>query len=128
MTKKIFLSGILAVALVFGMIVTGCGDKGGDPIDVNLSLPGVPDIPAYTGTFVSSEDETKVMIADAMAAMDEAFGGIVDRSESRYNLNTPHNMSRAVVQNEPFQEIINIHEDGADVTGFNRWLLKNVSS
>jgi hypothetical protein len=49
MKSKRFLLGLLAITLVFGMMVTGCGDKGATEVAKKLTITGIKDI---TTTYV----------------------------------------------------------------------------
>ncbi|MDR1410978.1 MAG: hypothetical protein LBI91_02090 [Spirochaetaceae bacterium] len=121
MKKNIFFTGMPVMALVFALVFTGCPtDSGGgesDPISVNLSLPPIQDVEAFTGTFVSDETEAKDLVGTAFTEI----AGISDISSLQ---NSVYSVSRSIsrsVYSEPYEEIFD-HDttllQGAEVTGF----------
>ncbi|MDR1128466.1 MAG: hypothetical protein LBL20_04065 [Treponema sp.] len=121
MKKNLFFTGMPALALAFGLVLTGCpSDSGGgndDPVPVNLSLPRIEDVADFTGVFVSSETEAQGLVETAF----EEIGGILDTTSLQNNAySVSRSMSRAVYS-EPYEEIYD-HDtmvlQGAEVTGF----------
>ena len=57
MAKRIFLLGIMAMVLVFGMTVIGCNNDNSDTDgDGNLTITGIP--PEHNGRYVAFWSET----------------------------------------------------------------------
>ncbi|MDR1315865.1 MAG: hypothetical protein LBK13_03230 [Spirochaetales bacterium] len=120
MKKNVLFTGMLALALAFGLVFTGCpNDSGGggndDPIPVNLSLPRIEDVADFTGTFVSSETEADDLVKTASTEI----AGILDGVQ-----NNAYSVSRSISRStysEPYEEIYDHDKtvlQGAEVTGF----------
>ena len=140
MAKKMFLLEMVVMILTFGMVVVSCEEPdtgSSDPIEVNLNLPAIQEVAAFSGTFVSTETEAGQIVGDAMEAISGVMGGVTSSSSSgtsssssgtsssssgMYSLNaiTPMSIGRSV-QNQPFSEVYN-HDTtlftGGEVTGF----------
>jgi len=127
MAYKKYWSGMLAVAVVFGMAVIGCdaGSDGGndDPIVVDLSLPAVQNTASFNGTFVSTENEAFELIGDAINALGEYTstpGGVGEPGGKNFDGRSIfRSMSRAI-KTEPV-DVIYDHEklaEGVVATGF----------
>jgi len=122
MNKKILL-GILAITLVFGMSVTSCGDKGsGDPIDVNLNLPSIKELPSYAGT-TATQTEAEDLVQEAITAItDEVLGEITSGIGESVPFSVK-NLSRSAARAAQREEINEILEKqtiypGVTATGF----------
>jgi hypothetical protein len=124
MAKKQLWWGVLALALTFGITVVGCDngskDSGSsDPIKVDLKLPAIQDVAPFTGEFVSTEEEAKDLIGDAVDALGEIadlFGGDDYDKSIRF---APRSMAREV-WSDSIDEIVD-HETiapGVTATGF----------
>jgi hypothetical protein len=128
-TKRFFIVGLPAVLRALGLVVAaslmlaGCGDDddGGDggasdPISVDLSLPSIQDVPAFTGTFVVSEEESKDLVIAAFGGI----GGVSPSSSQGSTNNSVQSLSRSVQEENPL-EIYDRNTTiipGAEVTGF----------
>jgi hypothetical protein len=119
MKKRMFLTGILAMVLVFGLVLVGCDDGASseedtDPIAVDLSLPAIKDVPNFSGTFVSSQTEAETMVKDSFVGITGLLSGLTDVSSSSRSVHKS-------VQTEPISEIYD-HDrtivKGAEVTGY----------
>jgi len=100
---------LLAIALVIGFSVTACdnGSKPKDPVNVDLQLPNISTVPAFTGTFVSNNTEQLDLVEDAVEALSDFTGALGDKADTRYSLLPLSAIPRGVnlsrtVQNEPF--------------------------
>jgi hypothetical protein len=94
--KKIWL-GMLALALIFGMTVVGCGggsgdNFGSDPVEVNLSLPAIQSVASFEGTFASNEADQKELVVAAIEGIQDISGDL----SSGYSKTLLPNRSRAV--------------------------------
>ncbi|MDR2392653.1 MAG: hypothetical protein LBD93_00610 [Treponema sp.] len=123
MKRKLFNS-LPVIILALGLAFAGCdngttGNGGGgenDPISVDLSLPPIKEVAAFSGTFVSSETDAKSLVTDA-------FTEISGISPSP-SVNNARSLSRSIarsVHTEPYEEIYD-HDTtiltDAEVTGF----------
>lgn len=112
---------VLALGLAFAGCDNGTTDNGGggenDPISVDLSLPRIEEVGAFSGTFVSSESDAKSLVATAFTEIEEISG-------ISSSVNNTRSLSRSIsrsVHTEPYEEIYD-HDtsilSGAEVTGF----------
>lgn len=67
--KSIFIPGVLAILLVFGLL--SC-DNGGDkdPVKVDMKLPSVSSLANFTGTFVANEEEAMELVVEVIDEVD----------------------------------------------------------
>jgi len=114
--ERFFLVGMLAIALVFGLTVSGCGGDGdGDSVDKNL--PAISDLPDFSGAFVSSQTEAIEMVAEAISALGSISPGldsslsIMGKSEDVGGRSAVRNMSR-----EAYNESFNNQSLGNGIT------------
>jgi len=127
MKKKHVFFVLLACLLAFGLLVIGCNndssdDEDDDPVKVNLSLPNITAVPAFTGTFVSSEAEALNLVQDAVDALGEftgALGGGASSDDNKYSISRGINMSRRV-ENEPINYTFENEQlaEGVTANGF----------
>jgi hypothetical protein len=121
LTKAVFgTAGLPAVLLA--LVLTACptgSDNGSDePVSVDLSLPPIQEVAAFSGTFVSSETEAKDLVKTAF----EEIANISDTSslQSSSVSSVSQSISRSVYS-EPYEQIFD-HDTtvlpGAEVTGF----------
>jgi hypothetical protein len=71
MKKKGLFAGILAVTLIFGLGLTGCGDGAGGGGD--RTLLEIKALPSFDGAFVASEAEATTLIDGAGLEIDAAI-------------------------------------------------------
>jgi hypothetical protein len=126
--KKVWLE-ILALTLILGMTLAGCGGDGGgdgDPVTVDTSLPAIQSVANFTGAFASTEADQKDLVKEAFEVIaDLGLLRIYDPGGSMENRklvspNRSRAVQRAVETWGPDGEILNKVMPGAVVTGFYR--------
>lgn len=111
MKKACKLSGIFVLVAIIGFSMASCGGSGGgDPVSVDLSLPAITKVPAFDGTFVSSEAEAQILILGALEALDpREFANVlpVNRElDSMFSIS--RGLSRKIIDNSKNENNIEI--------------------
>jgi len=127
--KKMWLV-MLAITLVLGMTVAGCGDDGpSDPISVDLSLFSAAQLPAFTGNFVTNTIEQQALISETVSLVSELGNIMNSDSDSGSNYDVSMLLSQSIARsvkeargayNQPIYETFKDEEisQGVKVTGF----------
>jgi len=100
--ERFFLTGMLAIALVFAMTVAGCKQGGGDLVKVDKSLPNIKDVPSFEGTFVSNQTQGLQMVEEAIGVLG-SFASELEGPSPSVGRSAFRSMSRGVT-NEPVEE------------------------